>query len=75
VRVQSARVAVDLEADRAKFTTLKARKAVTLDGDWGEMDLYARRAVIQAHIEAVVIKPTGRTGLYDPSRVDVVPLA
>ena len=64
----------ELESEQANFTKIKARKQITLTGEWDDLDLYAQRAVIQSVIEAVVIRPTGRTGLYDPSRVDVIPL-
>ena len=64
----------DLQTEQASFTKIKARKQITLTGEWDDLDLYQQRAVIQSVIEAVVIRPTGRTGLYDPSRVDVIPL-
>ena len=64
----------DLQTEQARFTKIKARKQITLTGEWDDLDLYAKREVIQSVIEAVVIRPTGRTGLYDPSRVDVIPL-
>ena len=64
----------DLQTEQASFTKIKARKQVTLTGEWDDLDLYAKREVIRSVIEAVVIRPTGRTGLYDPSRVDVIPL-
>jgi site-specific DNA recombinase len=64
----------DLQTEQASFTKIRARKQVTLTGEWDDLDLYEQRAVIQSVIEAVVIRPTGRTGLYDPSRVDVIPL-
>ena len=64
----------DLQTEQASFNKIKARKQITLTGEWDDLDLYARREVIQSVIEAVVIRPTGRTGLYDPSRVDVIPL-
>jgi site-specific DNA recombinase len=65
----------ELQADRANFTRLKARKNITVSGEWDDLDLYAKRAVIQSVIEAAVVRPQGRTGGYDPDRVDVVPLA
>ena len=64
----------DLQTEQASFTRIKARKQITVTGEWDDLDLYEQRAVIQSVIEAVVIRPTGRTGLYDPSRVDVIPL-
>jgi hypothetical protein len=64
----------ELQAEQANFTKMKARKQVTLTGEWDDLDLHEKRAVIQSVIEAVVIRPTGRTGLYDSSRVDVIPL-
>lgn len=64
----------DLQTEHASFTKIKARKQITFTGEWDDLDLYAKREVIQSVIEAVVIRPTGRTGLYDPSRVDVIPL-
>src|SRR5258708_3686108 len=64
----------DLQTERASFNKIKARKQITLTGEWDDLDPYAKREVIQAVIEAVVIRPTGRTGLYNPSRVDVIPL-
>ena len=63
-----------LQTEQVSFSKIKARKQITLTGEWDDLDLYAKREVIQSVIEAVVIKPTGRTGLYDPSRVDVIPL-
>jgi DNA invertase Pin-like site-specific DNA recombinase len=64
-----------LQAEQTTFTRLRHRVSVTLNGEWDEMDLYAKRAVIQSVIEAVVVKPVGRGGgHYDPNRVDVVPL-
>jgi site-specific DNA recombinase len=64
----------NLQTEQASFIKIKARKQITLTGEWEDLDLYAKREVIQSVIEAVVIRPTGRTGLYDPSRVDVIPL-
>jgi len=64
----------DLQTEQTSFNKIKARKQITLTGEWDDLDLYAKREVIQSVIEAVVIRPTGRTGLYDPSRVDVIPL-
>ena len=64
----------DLQTEQASFNKIKARKQIKLTGEWDDLDLYAKREVIQSVIEAVVIRPTGRTGLYDPSRVDVIPL-
>jgi hypothetical protein len=64
----------DLQTEQASFNKIKARKQIKLTGEWDDLDLYAKREVIQSVIEAVVIRPTGRTGLYDSSRVDVIPL-
>ena len=64
----------DLQTEQASFNKIKARKQVTFAGEWDDLDLYAKREIIQSVIEAVVIRPTGRTGLYDPTRVDVIPL-
>jgi site-specific DNA recombinase len=64
----------ELQSDQAKFTRLRARKSLTITGEWADLDVYAKRAVIQSVIEAVVVKPQGRTGHYDPNRVDVIPL-
>lgn len=65
----------ELLGDQARFTKLKARKSVSVTGDWDDLDLYAKRAVIQSVIEAVVVKPVGRgVNKYDPERVDVIPL-
>jgi site-specific DNA recombinase len=64
----------DLQTEQASFNKIKARKQITLTGEWDDLDLHAKREVIRSVIEAVVIRPTGRTGLYDPSRVDVIPL-
>jgi site-specific DNA recombinase len=66
----------ELMTEQAKFTRYQARKSVTLTSEWDDMDVYAQRAVIQSVIEAIVIKPSEqRPGLYDPNRVDVIPLA
>lgn len=62
----------DLQTEQASFTRTKARKQITVTGEWDDLDLYEQRAIIQSVIEAVVIRPTGRTGLHDPSR-DVIP--
>ena len=64
----------DLQTEQASFNKIKARKQITFAGEWDDLDLYAKREIIQSVIEAVVIRPTGRTGLYDPTRVDVIPL-
>ena len=64
----------ELQTEHAQFTQRRHRKAITLSGSWEDMDVFAKRAVIQSVIEAVVVRPVGRRGVYDPSRVDVVPL-
>jgi site-specific DNA recombinase len=65
-----------LRADAAEFAGIQSRKSsITIAGEWDDLDLHAKRAVIRSVIEAVVVKPVARTGHYDPSRVDVVPLA
>ena len=64
----------ELQTEQVSFTKIKARKQITLTGEWDDLDLYEQREIIQSVIEAIVIRPTGRTGLYDPSRVDVIPL-
>jgi site-specific DNA recombinase len=66
----------ELRAEQVQFTRRKHRKSITIEGEWSDLDLHAKRAVIQSVIEAVVIKPIGsRINHYDPSRVDVIPLA
>ena len=64
----------DLQTEQVSFNKIKARKQITFAGEWDDLDLHAKREIIQSVIEAVVIRPTGRTGLYDPTRVDVIPL-
>jgi site-specific DNA recombinase len=65
----------ELEAEQTKFTKTRARRNVTIDGEWDDLDLYAKRAVISSVIEAVVVKPVGRgVNRYNPDRVDVIPL-
>lgn len=64
----------NLQAEQVGFNRTKARKQIRLTGEWDDLDLLAKREVIQSVIEAIVIRPTGRTGPYDPSRVDVIPL-
>ena len=64
----------DLQTEQVSFNKIKVRKQITFAGEWDDLDLYAKREIIQSVIEAVVIRPTGRTGLYDPTRVDVIPL-
>jgi hypothetical protein len=66
----------ELRAEQAKFAGMRSRKStITIVGEWDDLDLFQKRAVIQSVFEAVVVKPVGRTGHYDPNRVDVVPLA
>ena len=62
-----------LRTEEARFTQRRHRKAITFPGAWEDLDIFAKRAVIQSVIEAVVIRPVGRRGQYDPNRVDVVP--
>jgi DNA invertase Pin-like site-specific DNA recombinase len=66
----------ELLTRHAEFTRQEARQSVTVSGGWQDLDVFAKRAVIQSVIEAVVVKPVGRRrgSHYDPSRVDVVPL-
>jgi site-specific DNA recombinase len=67
----------ELRAGQAKFVGMRSRKStITIAGEWDDLDLFQKRAVIQSVFEAVVVKPVGRAvGHYDPNRVDVVPLA
>ena len=48
----------ELSAEQTRFTRLQHRKSVTLVSEWQDMDVYAKRAVIQSAIEAIVIKPS-----------------
>jgi DNA invertase Pin-like site-specific DNA recombinase len=64
----------DLIRQQAEYTRREVRQSATVSDGWQDLDVYAKRAVIQSVIEAVVIKPVGHRGKYDPSRVDVVPL-
>ena len=65
----------ELSAEQTRFHRLQHPKPGTRVGGGADMDVYAKRAVIQSVIEAIVIKPSAeRPGRYDPNRVDVVPL-
>lgn len=66
----------ELRAQQAKFAGLRSRKStLTVAGEWDDLDLFDKRAVIQSVIEAVVVRPVGRlAGHYQPERVDVIPL-
>jgi site-specific DNA recombinase len=64
----------ELRTEQARFTQAQHRKGITIEGEWSDLDLNAKRAVIKSVIEAVVVKPTGPVHRYDPNRVDVIPL-
>jgi DNA invertase Pin-like site-specific DNA recombinase len=66
----------ELQTQQAGFARMRSRRStITIAGEWDDLDMYQKRAVIQSVIEAVVVKPVGRgVGHYDPSRVDVIPL-
>lgn len=62
-----------LQAEKAQYTKKHRRQTVTIEGEWPEWNIEERRAVILKVLEAVIINPTGRTGMgYNPDRVDVV---
>lgn len=60
-----------LQADKGKHTR-KRKRATTITGEWPDWDVEERRAVIRSVLEAVVIRPSGRTGVYDPNRAVLV---
>jgi hypothetical protein len=37
-----------LQIEQASFNKIKARKQITLTGEWDDLDLYAKREVIQS---------------------------
>lgn len=59
-----------LQAERGKFTRTQ-KQTTTITGEWPDLSYEEKRAIIQSVIEAIIIKPAGRTGVYNPQRVEI----
>jgi hypothetical protein len=61
-----------LQTNRARHVRTQRRTTTTITGEWSELETEAQRAIITSVLEAVVIKPQGRRGVYDPNRVEPI---
>ncbi|MFF7525977.1 recombinase family protein [Streptomyces pseudovenezuelae] len=63
---------VELRTEASKYRR-KLRGPTTVTAELPDLPTEKQKAIIKTFIQAIVVAPSGRTGLFDPNRITIVP--